>query len=495
MRHPGARSATAGAGARRDGRVARGEPVRLRADELAAAAGGVLVSGRPERTVEGFSIDSRRIRRGDWFVAIRGERFDGHGFIADALQQGAAGVIASDRNALPGSSGTGVAPVVIVVDDTTEALQSIARHIRRRSGAQVVAITGSVGKTTTKELTAAFLATRHSVVRNPGNLNNHIGLPLSLLELRHGAPVAVMELGMNHAGEIRTLVGIAEPNVRVWTNVREVHAESFPSVEAIADAKAEILEGAGPEDHLVTNAGDPRAMARIAGFPGGVTTFGVGTATAADVCATAVADRGLDGWSTEVRTPAGDATVRSRLVGAGHVANVLAAIAVALRFGVRLDAMVETAAAFGPPPRRGEVIRLRDGITLVDDSYNSNPAALAQILASLGRETAHARRVAVLGEMRELGDRASELHRESGRAAREAGFDLVIAVGSDDAAALTDGARAAGLPAAAAAVCADSDAAADVAIERIRPGDLVLVKGSRGTRTEVVADRLKEVWA
>lgn len=469
--------------------------MRLRADELAAAAGGIVVAGSPERTVEGFSIDSRRIRRGDWFVAIRGERFDGHGFIADALHQGAAGVIASDRNALPGSGGTGAAPVVLVVDDTTEALQSIARHIRRRSGAQVVAITGSVGKTTTKELTAAFLAIRHRVVRNRGNLNNHIGLPLSLLELRHGAEAAVMELGMNHAGEIRTLVGIAEPNVRVWTNVREVHAESFPSIEAIADAKAEILEGAGADDHLVTNAGDPRAMARVGGFPGSVATFGVGAATGADVCAIDVDDRGPDGWSARLRTPAGEASVRTRLVGTGHVANLLAAVAVGIRFGVPLDAMLETAAAFGPPPRRGEVTRLRDGVMLVDDSYNSNPAALAQVLASLGRDATPARRVAILGEMRELGDRATQLHRESGRAAADAGFGLIIAVGGEHAAALADGARSAGLSAAAVVVCADSHAAADAAVGQVRRGDLVLVKGSRATRTEIVADRLKEVWA
>ena len=385
--------------------------------------------------------------------------------------------------------------MVIVVGDTTEALQSIARHVRRRSGAQVVAITGSVGKTTTKELSAGFLGLRHRVVRNPGNLNNHIGLPLSLLELRHGARVAVVELGMNHAGEIRTLVGIAEPNVRVWTNVREVHAASFPSIEAIADAKAEILASAGPDDHLVANAGDPRAMARISGFPGRVTTFGVGAGTGADVCATGVDDRGLDGWSADVRTPAGDATVNSRLVGAGHVANVLAAIAVALRFGVPLDDLVEFTETFEPAPRRGEVVRLRNGITLVDDSYNSNPAALDQVLASLTRGPAPARRVAVLGEMLELGAREMELHRESGRAATEAGFDVVIAVGGDGAAALAKGARAAGLSGDAVVVCADSDAAADAAVERIRAGDLVLVKGSRATGTEAVADRLKEVWA
>lgn len=471
-----------------------GEPVRLRVDELAAAVGGELVAGPPGLVVEGFSIDSRRIRPGDWFVALRGERFDGHDFIADALEQGAAGVIASERSALPGSGGAGVAPVVIV-EDTTGALQSIARHVRRRSAATVVAVTGSVGKTSTKELTAAFLATRYDVIRNEGNLNNHIGLPLSLLSLLRGARVAVMELGMNHAGEIRTLVRIAEPNVRVWTNVREVHAASFPSIEAIADAKAEILEGAGAGDHLVANAGDPLAMARIAGFPGSLTTFGVGEATGADVCATAVDDRGADGWSAEVRTPEGGVTVRAGLVGTGQISNVLAAIAVALRFGVPLDAMVDTTRRFRPAPHRGDVIHLRNGITLVDDTYNSSPAALAQMLASLGRDTLHRRRVAVLGEMMELGERAPELHRTSGRKAVAAGFAVVIAVGGANAQALAEGARAARLPDDAVVTCADSVEAADVAADRIAPGDLVLVKGSRLIRTEVVADRLRKVWS
>ena len=404
-------------------------------------------------------------------------------------------MIVSDRAAVPDPRVTGRVPVAIVVGDTTGALQSIARYIRRRSGAQVVAITGSVGKTTTKELTAAFLETRLDVVRNAGNLNNHIGLPLSLLELRRGPDVAVMELGMNHAGEIRTLVGIAEPNVRVWTNVAAVHLASFVSVEAIADAKSEILEGAGPADHLVANAGDRLAMARIGGFPGSVTTFGVGDRTPADVQATRVEERGLDGWRAFVRTPAGERAVQSRLVGSGHVTNVLAAIAVALRFQVPLDEIERVAATFAPPSRRGEVVRLSDGVTVVDDSYNSNPTALEQVLRALGTERAHRRRVAVLGEMLELGRSAPALHRACGRTAVEAGFDLVVAVGGDDADALALGARSGGLGSRAVLRCATSEEAAEVAARLVRPGDLVLVKGSRGIRTDLVADRLRAEWA
>lgn len=463
----------------------------MRAGELARAAGGRLVAGPPEAALGGISIDSRRIGKGDVFLAIRGERRDGHDFIAEALGKGAAGVIVSDPAAVP-VTGAAVAPVTVVVEDTLRALQSIAREVRRRSGAQVVAITGSVGKTTTKELTAAFIGTRHDVVHSRGNLNNHIGLPLSLLALGRRPDVAVVEMGMNHAGEIRTLVGIAEPNVRVWTNVAEVHAASFASIEGIADAKAEILEGAGAGDHLVVNAGDPLAMARIGRFPGQVTTFAVGVP--ADVRATDVDDRGIDGMRALLRTPAGSAALATPLIGAGSVANVLAAIAVALRFQIPLDEMVRVASAFTPPPGRGEVVRLSGGVTLVDDSYNSSPAALERALRSLGRDRGHRRRIAILGEMLELGARAPALHRACGRLAVEAGFDLLVAVGGPAASGLAEGARAAGLGAGQVLTCAASEAAATLAADLVRAGDLVLVKGSRGVRVDRVVDRLKAEW-
>ncbi|MCY4637790.1 MAG: UDP-N-acetylmuramoyl-tripeptide--D-alanyl-D-alanine ligase [Acidobacteria bacterium] len=462
---------------------------RVRAGELALAAGGRLVAGLPDVELGDISIDSRRIRPGDVFLAIRGNRLDGHDFIAEAVGRGAAGVIVSDTAAAPVTGASRVAPATIVVGDTTHALQSIARDVRRRSGAKVVAITGSVGKTTTKELTAAFIGTRHDVLRNEGNLNNHIGLPLSLLALRRRPEVAVVELGMNHAGEIHTLVGIAEPNVRVWTNVAEVHAESFASIEGIADAKAEILDGATARDHLVVNAGDTLAMERIGGFPGGVTTFGVDTQ--ADVRATDVEDRGIDGMRAAVETPAGAGGLSTRLLGAGQVANVVAAIAVALLFQVPVEAMLREAAAFAPPPRRGEVIRLAQGVTVVDDSYNSNPAALEQALRSLGSDKGHRRRVAVLGEMLELGPRARLLHRACGRLAVEAGFDVLVAVGGPAAEALAEGARAAGLDAGHAVTCGTSEEAASLTAALVRAGDLVLVKGSRGVRVDRVADRLK----
>ena len=221
--------------------------VALSAGMVATATGGRLAIGAAEVAFDGVSIDSRTLGPGALFVALRGDRFDGHDFLDAALDRGAAGLLVEkDLGGLFTKNVKRAPRSLIVVRDTLDALQKLGREVRRRSGARVVAITGSAGKTTTKEITAEFLSATHRVFRNQGNLNNHVGLPLSLIELRHGPEIAVVELGMNHVGEIRTLIGIAEPDVRVWTNVGDAHVGHFGSREAIARAKAEILEAAGP---------------------------------------------------------------------------------------------------------------------------------------------------------------------------------------------------------------------------------------------------------
>jgi len=468
-------------------------PIALSAAEIAAATGGRVVSGSPDRMVERWSIDTRSIAPGDLFVAIRGDRFDGHDFVAAALAAGAAGAVVTATPAWPEAGKAGPAPLLIEVADTTKALQDGAREVRRRSGATVVAITGSAGKTTTKELTAEFLAAKYTVFRNRGNLNNHIGLPLSLLELRSRPDVAVVELGMNHAGEIRTLVGVAEPDVRVWTNVGDAHAGFFASVDAIADAKAEILEQARPGDLLVANADDARIRARASRFGGRLRTFGV--SDGADYRASGVRHRGLDGMAATLTTPHGSAAVETPLLGTGNLLNFLAAAAVAVELGVPLETVAARAATLKPAARRGELLRLPGGITLIDDSYNSSPAALTKALETVAAASGSARKIAVLGEMLELGAHADRLHAECGQAAARAGLDLLIAVGGDPAARLADAARAAGMSASSVIHVAASAAAADLAQQKVRPGDLVLVKGSRGIRTDLVVDRLKVEFA
>ena len=228
--------------------------------------GGELRAGRPDDEVGPVSIDSRSLEAGDLFFAIRGDRFDGHEFAGQAIEAGAKGVVVSDAASLGGLAGR--SQIVIIVRDTVQALQQLARHVRHESGARVVAITGSTGKTSTKEIVFEFLSLRYQAVRNRDNLNNHIGLPLSLMALRHRPQLAVMELGMSHRGEIAQLVAIAQPDVCVWTNVGQAHVGFFESSDDLADAKAEIMQGADTHSLLVANADDGAIMRRTRLFPG-----------------------------------------------------------------------------------------------------------------------------------------------------------------------------------------------------------------------------------
>jgi UDP-N-acetylmuramoyl-tripeptide--D-alanyl-D-alanine ligase len=456
----------------------------MTAEWVAAAVRGRLVSGERTQLFKSVSIDTRTLEPGALYVAIRGERFDGAAFADAAIAAGASGLVVPVGRTIERSSSA----AVIEVDDTTRALQDLAHAVRRASGAKVVAITGSAGKTTTKEVTADFLAARYRVMRNRGNFNNHIGLPLSLMELSERPDIAVVELGMNHAGEISTLVGIAEPDVRVWTNVGEAHLGFFASLDAIADAKAEIFDGADARTVLVANADDDKIAARLPKFPGRVVTFAIDCEAA--VRATAVVDRGVDGTAARVTTSYGAVDITTPLLGKGNLSNVLAATAVATELGVPLEAIRDRAAKLRPPSHRGEVLRLRGAVTVIDDSYNANPTATRRALDVLARTKA-SRRVAVLGEMLELGDRSMALHEHVGRAAAAAGADWLIAVGGAPAQAMADAAVAGGLPRTRAEHYATSLEAAERVSSLVADGDLVLIKGSRGVRTDQIVERLK----
>jgi len=473
--------------------------IRLTASWVAQALGparAALVSGDAARVFAGVSIDTRTLAPGELFVAIRGERFDGADFAAEAIAAGAGGIVVPRGRARDFTGGRAVAavvPVVIEVDDTTAALQALAQAVRRQSGTKVVAITGSAGKTTTKEVTSEFLAARYRVIRNRGNFNNQIGLPLSLLDLSERPEIAVVELGMNHAGEISTLVRIAQPEVRVWTNVGDAHLGFFASVDAIADAKAEILEGATAATVLVANADDQRIARRLGAFAGRVVTFGI--ERDADVRATSIVDRGVGGMAARVATPRGAFDLSTPLIGKGNLANVLAATAVAAECEIPLATIAARAARLRPARGRGEVVALPGGITVIDDSYNANPTATKGALAVVGGSPWASRRVAVLGEMLELGDRAVALHEEVGRAAASAGVDVLVTVGGPSSAAMGEAAIAAGLTRGTVHHFATSDEAASAIGALVRPGDLVLVKGSHGVGTDRVVDRLKAKWA
>ena len=466
----------------------KGPALQLAAAWVAARMGGVVTAGDATREFGNVSIDTRTLKPGDLYVGIRGERFDGAEFAAAAIEAGAAGVVVPRGWIAAVAKPRATSAVVIEVDDTTEALQALAHGIRREAGTKVVAITGSAGKTTTKEVTSEFLEARYRVVRNRGNFNNHIGLPLSLIELRQRPEIAVVELGMNHAGEISTLVRVAEPDVRVWTNVGEAHLGFFASLDAIADAKAEIFEGAAASTLLVANADDPRIAARIGAFRGRVVTFGIDRD--ADVRASRVVDRGIEGTSARVTARTGAVEMTTALIGRANLANILAATAVAEEFGVPLADVASRAAQLRPASHRGEIVRLASGVTVVDDSYNANPTATRRALDVLASGQG-SRRIAVIGEMLELGERSAELHEGVGRAAAKARVDVLLAVGGAPAKALADAAVAAGMPAASVRYFATSDEAADAAVALVKTGDLVLVKGSRGVKTDRVVERLR----
>jgi UDP-N-acetylmuramoyl-tripeptide--D-alanyl-D-alanine ligase len=465
----------------------------LTAGLVAEATGGQLVAGDQARVFDAVSIDSRTLPSarpsvhgaGALFIALKGPAFDGHLFVPDVIARGAAGVLVSEPPAASGDA------AVIVVPDPLAALQRLGQEVRRRSGSRVVAITGSAGKTTTKEATAACLARRYRVFCNPGNLNNHIGLPLSLLELRHGPEVAVVELGMNHPGEIRALVALAAPDVRVWINVGNAHIGHFTDAAAIADAKAELLEGAGPSTVVVANADDALVMDHVSRTAGTVLTFGI--TSRADVRAVRVEDRGFNGITADVESPWGPLALNLSLAGRPNLLNVLAAATVALGLKVSSENVALAAAALTAVPRRGAVSTLPNGARLVDDSYNASPAAVSAMLATMAATPADGRRIAVLGEMFELCESSRSWHADCGRAAARAGVSLLVVIGGPAADGLVEGARDAGLSETQVIRFADSASAAEAIGPMVGPGDLVLVKGSRSARTDIVADRLKAV--
>lgn len=426
----------------------------------------------------GVSIDSRTLRPGELFVAIVGPRFDGHAFLKDAQARGArAAVVHQGTEAVPGL------PLVHVAD-TTRALADLARERRRESDVPVVAITGSAGKTTTKDLTALLLATRGPVLRTEGNLNNQYGLPLTLLRLAPEHVAAVLEMGMSAPGELRTLTGIALPDLALITNVGTAHLAFFGSQGEIAKAKAEILEGLRPGGRAVLNAEDPRVRKVGEAFAGRVIWFG--------------RDRRCDvsgeNWRGTAFGMRFDLVVEGRKVdvalplpGPHFMMNFLAAAAAAHALGVAPEAMAEAAVHFSPGKHRSQVRRLGQNVVLIDDCYNSSPEALDAAVAALSMAGA-ARRVAVLGDMLELGPEAARLHRERGL---DYGgkVDRLFSVGPL-AREIGEGARHAGLPATAVRHFDDAAAAAAAVPELVQAGDAVLVKASRGVKLEAVVDAL-----
>jgi UDP-N-acetylmuramoyl-tripeptide--D-alanyl-D-alanine ligase len=447
--------------------------------ELVRATQGALVSGDLGVPVTGVSIDSRTLQVGEAFFAIVGHRLDGHAFLGDAAVRGAACVVV---HTLPDEPPANV-PLVLV-EDTTRALGSLAAWHRAKFSLPVVAITGSLGKTTAKELTAAVLATRWEVLKPASSFNNQWGLPLTLLRLgaEHGA--AVVELGTNQAGEIATLAAIARPTVGVVTVVAEVHTEFLGSIEGVAQEKAALVRALGPEGVAVLNADDPRVAAMAREAKGRVVTFG--RAAGATLRVVGEVTDTDDGIALTLEAGGRRVAVAVAFAGRHHVVNVLAAAAVGVALDLPLDAVALGLAAARPVGGRG-VFRRAGEVTILDDSYNASPTSLRAALDTLAARRAGRRAVVVLGDMLELGALSDEAHREAGRLV--AALPAAEFVGFGRAAALAvEAARAAGL-AEAHHTRTFEDTVAHL-LKRLAPGDVVLIKGSRGMRMERVVDAL-----
>jgi UDP-N-acetylmuramoyl-tripeptide--D-alanyl-D-alanine ligase len=432
-----------------------------------------------ERDVEvtGWSVDSRTLQRGDLFFALRGPVHDGHAYAAEVLSKGAAGVVV-DREVE-----AGVGPA-LRVGDSLKALQHLAYEARREWGGEVVAVTGSAGKTTVKETIAAMLAETMTVAKSEGNLNNHVGLPLSLLRVDDGARVAVMEMGMNHAGEIRDLAAIARPQVGVVTNVGWAHIENFESIEGVAAAKRELVESLGYQGTAVLNADDER----VAGFKSAHRGRSVlyGQSEGADVRAERV-EYGAEG----VKFSVDGVDFESPVTGRHGVSNLLAGIAVAGVYGISPARVAGVAARMRPQKMRGERFQ-RGGVLVYNDCYNSNPDAARAMLEVL-RDTPAERRIAVLGEMLELGRWAEPLHRDVGDYAARCGVDVLVGIRGASCYTL-DAAKRAGLRGDAAFFFEHPSDAGQLLGRLARAGDVILFKGSRGVHVEEALERFLATW-
>jgi UDP-N-acetylmuramoyl-tripeptide--D-alanyl-D-alanine ligase len=447
---------------------------------LARAAEFMPATGAfdPHAVASGYSIDSRTLKPGDLFFAVRGDRLDGHGYVETALDNGAVAAVVEKQNAdrFPFKAR------LLVVEDSLLALQRLGAAVRRLWGKPLIGVTGSAGKTTTKETIAHVLKTRYRVLKSQGNLNNHFGMPLQLLKLEPEHEIAVIEMGMSHAGEIAALAKLAEPECGVVTMVAPVHLEFFDSIAGIARAKYELIQALPPGGIAVLNADDEYVSQFGRDFHGRVVMFG--RHTSADVSAQNVESRGPEGSAFEIVEGEKRVHALLPLLGEHNIYNALAGVAVGLEYGVTLELAAESLATLSVGDKRGEILHI-NGATVINDCYNSNPKALDSMVRSLAAIPAQ-RRIVVAGEMLELGPAGEQMHRECGRHMAEASIDILLGV-RGLANAIVEGAAEAGVQA---QFLATPDDAGEWLKRELKPGDLVLLKASRGVRLERALEKL-----
>ena len=458
----------------------------ITAREIIPAIQGEMISGHPDSIFTGLATDSREVTPGQLFWALKGENHDGHDFTGNALDKGVSGIVIQ-KGYRPENS-PGRFPVVIVVKDTLKALGDLAGWWRRQHSIPLAAITGSAGKTTTKEMAASILGLGNGVLKNKGNLNNLIGLPLTLLQLKEGHRRAVLEMGMNRPGEIGRLTEIADPDVGVITNVGRAHLEGLGSIEGVAKAKVEMLEKMSSTGHMILNGDDELLMKAAAPFRKRVVTFGLGSAN--DIRAARIQSLGRAGISFELNYHEHSTSVKLPVPGIQNVFNSLAASAIAICLGESPDCIVRGLSRFEPVKGRFNIITLPGGAILVDDTYNANPSSLRAAVESLKALAMDRGKLIVgLGDMLELGDETVPAHLEAGGMVTELGASYFVAMG-EHARRMIEGAVSKGFPQEKALVAATYWEMAERIKEVMEKGDLIFLKGSRKMCLEKVVEAL-----
>ena len=448
------------------------------AQDCLNAIGGQLLQGDPDCLFRGVSINSRTVSKGALFVCIKGERFDGHDFLADVIDKKVGGIILSNPEKLPVESG----PFVIQVPDTLKALQDLAGFQRKRFPFKVVAVTGTNGKSTTKEMISAILATKFKTLKTQGNLNNHIGLPLTLLQREPSHEVGVLEMGMSAMGEIKRLAEIAQPDIGVITNISEGHLVQLKNLKDIQSAKGELFDSLTEKGTAIVNADDPLVLELARSLRARTVTFGIDQP--ADVRASEIESKDNLGFQCKVKLFDKTLSIRLPYLGYCNIYNTLAALATGYSLGIQEETMTRGLEKYQRMSQRNEQVRHK-GIDLINDTYNANPRSMTEALKTLDNFKTQGRRIFVIGDMLELGDRSIPAHKNLGEEIAQSKANILVTVG-----------KLAGLSAKSAQTLAgekiqilefaDHQEAAEFLIQEARSGDCVMFKGSRGTAMEKI---------
>ena len=457
--------------------------------EVLQATGGRLLQGEEGIFFQGVATDSRTVAEGELFIALKGNRFDGHHYALEALEKMAGGVMIEEEKA-GDIRWNGYRPrAVIAVKDTLHALGDLARDRRRKYNTPVVALTGSNGKTTTKEMISACLETTFPILKTRENFNNFVGLPLTLLNLTENERVVILEMGMNVPGEIRRLSEIAEPDVGLITNIHKVHLEGMGSIERLKEEKGELFQRMKKNGMIIVNRDDPHVVDLASRFSGKRITFGI--EHPADVMAKEIRLKPPEGISFTLKMEGEEVEMTLPLLGRHFIPNALSAIAVASLFGIEVKKAKEALESFHPFPMRMEIVPLEGGRTVINDAYNANPRSMELALETLAEVKGKGRAIAVLGDMLELGSFGEEAHQQLGQKVNELSTDFLLTLG-EEAPVVVESAIRHGLAPERAMVVESHQEAISILKQIMREGDWVLVKGSRRMAMEKIVKGLKE---